>query len=142
MLIILHEGYPAKEWHQPPRLLVAQEDQRHPNEVLTKVAYPAKFGMGKQHFLCQFLPASKMYHGEKVFSIARSLIFFCETAGYNKPGTAQVGAISEAQKEQKDFKVSSILFYSTRMRKKIFYRFFLSNFFWSGKSHSAEKCKR
>ena len=31
----------------------------------------------------------------------------------------QVGAISKAQKQQKDFKVSTILFYSTRVRKKI-----------------------
>ena len=46
-------------------------------------------------------------------------------------GTAQVGPISMAQKEQKDFKVSSILFYSTRMRKKfqkIFSIFFLPFF--------------
>ena len=47
----------------------------------------------------------------------------------NKPGPAQVGAISKAQKQQKDFQVSSILFYSTRklkiLRKK-----------WSKKSHS------
>ena len=47
----------------------------------------------------------------------------------NKPGTAQVGAISKAQKWHKDFKVLSILFYSTRMRKKlkkilIFFQFF------------------
>ena len=37
----------------------------------------------------------------------------------NKQGTAQVGAISNAQKYQKDFKVSSILFYTTRVRKKL-----------------------
>ena len=35
----------------------------------------------------------------------------------NKPETAQVGAISKAQKQQKDSKVSSILFYIIRMRK-------------------------
>ena len=53
----------------------------------------------------------------------------------NKPGTAQVGAISKAQKQQKDFKVSSILFYSTRVRKKLKKKseFFLifKRFFWS-----------
>ena len=42
----------------------------------------------------------------------------------NKPGPAQVGSISKAQKQQKDFQVSSILFYSTQkskiLRKKIF----------------------
>ena len=42
----------------------------------------------------------------------------------NKPGPAQVGAISKAQKKQKEFQVSSILFYSTRkskiLRTKIF----------------------
>ena len=34
----------------------------------------------------------------------------------NKPGTAQVGAISKAQKQQKDFKVSGILFNNTRKK--------------------------
>ena len=51
-----------------------------------------------------------------------------------KPGTAPVGAISKAQKYQKDFKVSSILFYSTRVKKieknpifsKLFSNLFLS----------------
>ena len=43
----------------------------------------------------------------------------------NKPGTAQVGAIYKAQKYQKQF-------------FSIFFEFFLV----SGKSHSAEKCKR
>ena len=62
----------------------------------------------------------------------------------NKPGLAQVGAISEAQKYQKDFKVSSILFYSTRMRKKlknskIFSRKFFFNFFWSPVSRIVPK---
>ena len=58
----------------------------------------------------------------------------------NKPGPAQVGAIS---KDQKDFQVSSILFYSTRkskiFRKKITY----SKKWTTGalKSHNAEKLK-
>ena len=51
-----------------------------------------------------------------------------QTGRQNKPGTAQIGAISKAQKEQKEFKVSSILFYSTRMRKKLkkYSKFFLN----------------
>ena len=67
----------------------------------------------------------------------------------NKPGTAQVGPISKAQKwAQKDFNVSSILFYSTRVKKKlkkirfflkIFIEFFFEIFLVSGKSHNAEK---
>ena len=40
----------------------------------------------------------------------------------NKPGPAQVGAQSKAQKEQKDFQVSSNFFYSTRQSN-----FFLKN---------------
>ena len=36
----------------------------------------------------------------------------------NKLETAQVAAISMAQKQQKDLKVSSILFYSTRKTQK------------------------
>ena len=36
----------------------------------------------------------------------------CQFPGLNKPGTAQVGAISKAQKYENDFKVSSILFHS------------------------------
>ena len=51
----------------------------------------------------------------------------------NRPGTAQVGAISRAQKLKKDFKVSSILFYSTRIRKK------LKIFFWSPVSRIVPK---
>ena len=49
----------------------------------------------------------------------------------NKPRTAQVGAISKAQKQQEDFKVSSILFYSTGMRniEKKFPKFFFVFFF-------------
>ena len=41
-----------------------------------------------------------------------------DVAKLNKPGTAHVGAISKAQKQEKEFKVSSILIYCTRMRKK------------------------
>ena len=57
------------------------------------------------------------------------------TTRQNKPGTAQVGAISKAQKYQKDFKVSSILFYSTRVREnwkkiRIFLKFVFGLFFW------------
>ena len=38
----------------------------------------------------------------------------------SKPGTAQVGEISKAQKQQKDFsKCQSILFYSTRKTQKL-----------------------
>ena len=62
----------------------------------------------------------------------------------NKPGTAQVGAISKAQKDENHFfynwrqqKLSKNL----KLRKKI--PIFFRNFFEvSGKSHSAEKCKR
>ena len=61
---------------------------------------------------------------------------------YIKPRTAQVGATSKVQKEQKDFKVSSILFYSTHMRTIFFKSNFFFSFFWSGMSHSAENCKR
>ena len=39
-------------------------------------------------------------------------------AEINKPGSAQVGAVSEAQKYQKDFKVSSILFTVSALEKK------------------------
>ena len=42
---------------------------------------------------------------------------------YNKPGPAQVGAISKAQKQQKDFQVSSILLQYSKNRK-----FFKKNF--------------
>ena len=55
-----------------------------------------------------------------IFKCSISIIK-CE---HNKPGPAQIGATSKAQKLQKDFQVSSILFYSTRklkiLRKKIF----------------------
>ena len=37
----------------------------------------------------------------------------------NKPGTAQVGAISKGQKQQKDFKVSKYLFYGTGKTQKL-----------------------
>ena len=62
----------------------------------------------------------------------------------NKPGTAQIDAISKAQKLQKDFKVSSILFYSTRIRKKLKKKIrnfpkFLSKFFWSPVSRIVPK---
>ena len=64
----------------------------------------------------------------------------------NKPGTAQVGAISKAQKDSK----TKITFSTTGDNKKLkklkiekknsdFFRIF---FEVSGKSHSAEKCKR
>ena len=36
----------------------------------------------------------------------------------NKPGTVRVGAISKAQKYEKDFKVSITFFYSTRMSER------------------------
>ena len=39
-----------------------------------------------------------------------------ETETLNKPGTAQVCAISKAQKQQKDFKVSSTFLYSTQKK--------------------------
>ena len=52
-----------------------------------------------------------------------------------KPGTAQVGAISKVQKEQKDFNVSGILFYKTHVRKKIKFFFeFVFEFFCSSVS--------
>ena len=52
----------------------------------------------------------------------------------NKPGTAQVGNISKAQKDSKT------TFSTTGDNKS---DFFLKFFFEvSGKSHSAEKCKR
>ena len=55
----------------------------------------------------------------------------------NKPGTAQVGAISKAQKDENHF------FYHWRQQKLSKKLFFFRNFFEvSGKSHSAEKCKR
>ena len=66
----------------------------------------------------------------------------------NKPGQAQVGAISKAQKQQKDFKVSKCFLlqhmHEEKNEKKIrIFSNFLKNFFvFSGKSHSAEKCKR
>ena len=67
------------------------------------------------------------------------------TLNRNKPGTAQVGAISKAQKDSKttfsttgDNKSSQ----KTKKWEKNF-EFFLNFFFEvSGKSHSAEKCKR
>ena len=72
----------------------------------------------------------------------------------NNPGPAQVGAISKAQKEQKDFEVSSILFYSTR-KPKIFRKKFSKKLhtqknwrgpfgenFFSKKSRSAETNER
>ena len=37
----------------------------------------------------------------------------------NKPGPAQVGALSKAQKQQKDFKVSTILLYSTQKTQNV-----------------------
>ena len=43
----------------------------------------------------------------------------CQNCNKNKPGTSEVGALSKAQKLQRDFKVSSILFYSNRVRKKL-----------------------
>ena len=46
----------------------------------------------------------------------------------NKPGPAQVGTISKAQKYQKDFQVSSILFYSTRKSKTLRKNFFRKNY--------------
>ena len=51
---------------------------------------------------------------QKMFGIHEK--FFCRYSIWNylnKPGTAQVGAISKAQKQQKDFKVSKYLFSST-----------------------------
>ena len=64
-----------------------------------------------------------------------------------KPGPAQVGAISKAQKWQNDFQVSSILFYSTRkskiFRKKISKKLHNQKNRPIGalKSHNAEKLK-
>ena len=61
----------------------------------------------------------------------------------NKPGTAQVGAISKAQKDSK----TKTTFSTTGDNKKLKieekkFRIFFRNFFEvSGKSHSAEKCK-
>ena len=59
----------------------------------------------------------------------------------SKPGTAQVGAISKAQKDSKttfsttgDNKSSQL-----KIEKKNFFEIY---FEVSGKSHSAEKCKR
>ena len=71
--------------------------------------------------------------------------FFKRIGQYNKPGTALVGAISKAQKDSKttfsttgDTKALKKL----KIEKKNF-RFFFEFFFEvSGKSHSAEKCKR
>ena len=58
----------------------------------------------------------------------------------NKPGTAQVGGISKAEKQQKDFRVSSILFYSTRMRKKLKKQFrIFFEYFWSPVSRIVPK---
>ena len=56
----------------------------------------------------------------------------------NKPRTAQVGAISKAQKDSKTKTT-----FSTTGDNKSSQKFFFRNFFEvSGKSHSAEKCKR
>ena len=63
------------------------------------------------------------------------------TQHFNKPGTAQVGAISKAQKQQKDFKVSnySLLKYLHEIKIEKNFRIF---FEVSGKLRSAEKFKR
>ena len=84
----------------------------------------------------------------KYLNFSVSLKKFLLWQKLKRPGTARVGAISKAQKQQKDFKVSSIRFYSTRMRKKLkknpkfYFEIFFKIFLVSGKSHKAEKCKR
>ena len=63
----------------------------------------------------------------------------------NKPGTAQVGAISKAQKDSKTIFLqleTTKALKKLKIEKKIsefFFEFFFEVF---GKSHSAEKCKR
>ena len=44
-----------------------------------------------------------------LFGQSESGILIYYNRAFNKPGPAQVGAISKAQKQQKDFQVSSIL---------------------------------
>ena len=58
----------------------------------------------------------------------------------NKPGTAQVGAISKAQKDENHFfyNETTKALKKLKIEKKNFRIFFEV----SGKSHSAEKCKR
>ena len=65
----------------------------------------------------------------------------------NKPGTAQVGAISKAQKDLKTKTTFSTTGDNKSSQKtknwgKKFPNFFRIFFEVSGKSHSAEKCKR
>ena len=69
--------------------------------------------------------------------------------GNNKPGTAQVGAISKAQKDSTRNENHLFLQLETtkalkklKIEKKNFRIFFSKFFEVSGKSHSAEKCKR
>ena len=53
-------------------------------------------------------------------SLCRKWTFQCEVCGLeNKPGTAQVGAISKAQKQQKDFKVSKYSLLRYRKNPKV-----------------------
>ena len=59
----------------------------------------------------------------------------------NKPGTAQVGAISKAQKDSKT-KTTFSTTGDNKSSQKTFRIFFRNFFEVSGKSHSAEKCKR
>ena len=72
----------------------------------------------------------------------------CQFVGLkNKPGTAQVGAISKAQKDSKTKTTFSTTGDNKTLKKlkieKKNSRFFFRNFFEaSGKSHSAENCKR
>ena len=60
---------------------------------------------------------------------------------YNKPGTAQVGAISKAQKDS-ETKTTFLQLETTKALKKLKIEKKIPIFLVSGKSHSAEKCKR
>ena len=72
-----------------------------PQKILQKIR-------SRRSFISVALSGSQL---KKLMKSVTSLVLKKE----NKPGTAQIGAISKAQKQQKDFKVSNILFYSTRM---------------------------
>ena len=60
----------------------------------------------------------------------------------NKPGTAQVGAISKAQKRAKGLQSVKYSLLQNPNEEKSCQNFFSNFFEVSCKSHSAEKCKR
>ena len=67
-----------------------------------------KKGKHERGALCTKFPLAGLGRSSSFSSFCKKRTFQCEVCGLeNKPGTAQVGAISKAQKQQKDFQVFS-----------------------------------